>query len=86
MRAAQALEIANQGQRSIGLTPPADAANGWQLDQQIHGLKGTAEVRQGAAMHGLITEIDQRSSQDLRVTQDGGQDGEVGHGGNARFS
>ncbi len=80
----QPLQITHQSQRAIGLASPAQGQTGVQLHPQLDGLR-LLESPQLPTPDRLEPETLQAGGQTVGVVQHRWQDGEVGHGANARF-
>ncbi len=81
---AQALQIADQGKGAIGLAPPTEAEIIGETNLQVDRL-GLIETLDLSASLGLDAEACQAGGQAVGVAQHRGQDGEMGHGSDARF-
>jgi hypothetical protein len=81
---AEPLQITHQGEGTISLAPPAKAEAITQAHLYLHGLH-LVESLQLPASTGLKAEAGEAGSQAVGIAQHRWQDGEMGHGGNARF-
>ena len=84
-RAAQALQVTHQGQGAIPLATPTQGLTRFKLDPKLHRL-GLLEPAQLPTPDGLKPETLETGGQEVGIAQHRWQDGEVGHGANARFS
>jgi len=81
---AQALQIPHERQFAVALTPPTQVQIGADPHLNLHGLPLAGKAPKHSAPTGLESEIRKTGRQHLGVPQDGWQDGEVGHGTDAR--
>ena len=86
MGAAEALQVANEGQAAVRLTNPADLQTIRQLHPQAHGLLLAGEANEESGRLRKQLEIGQRLGQNCLVPQHRWQDGEMGHGQSSAFA
>lgn len=83
---AESLEVAHKGQGTIRLLPPSQDQLPGHRDLQVHRFPFPCESRHNPAPAGLESQRLQTGRQQRGVAENGWQDGEMGHGPDARFS
>jgi len=74
------LEIPHQGQLTCGVMAPTQPGALGQLHTHAHSLTLIGKATQVAAAHHRELQILKRLNQHILITEDGWQDGEMGHG------
>lgn len=84
--AAQPLQIPHQGQGAVRMTLPAETLIRRQLHTQGDGDRLACEADEFTAQNRNMAKIPERGGALVEIAQDRGQDGEMGHGADARFA